>query len=100
MNIAFTENLQRLIRQRVEQGQFPNEEAVVEEALKQFLVEEPFQGSPPAISAIDLREKRLPGPFIEDEICVAPVDLTRPGKEIGCSYLHGSTRQPTLFPGE
>lgn len=100
MNIAFTDDLQRLIRKRVEEGQFPSEEAVVEEALQRFLIEEPFQGGPPVSSATDLLEQRLPGPFLEDQICVAPVNLPRPGREIDCSYLHSATRQPTLFPGE
>ena len=34
MSIALTDDLQRLLRKKVENGQFPNEEAVVEEALR------------------------------------------------------------------
>ena len=41
MNIALTDDLQRLLKRKVENGQFPNEEAVVEEALRLFLIEEP-----------------------------------------------------------
>lgn len=100
MNIALTEKIQRLVRKRVENGQFPNEEAVVEAALKRFLIEEAFQGSPPTGSAADTLKERLPGPFIEDQMTLAPVDLPRPGREISCSYLHGATRSPSLFPGE
>ncbi len=41
MNIALTDDLQRLLRKKVENGQFPNEEAVIEQALSLFLTEEP-----------------------------------------------------------
>ena len=51
MNIALTDDLQRLLRKKVENGQFPNEEAVVEQALRLFLVEEPDNGQPLASSA-------------------------------------------------
>ena len=44
MNIALTDDLQRRLRKKVENGQFPNEEAVVEEALRLFLIEEPKIG--------------------------------------------------------
>ena len=100
MNITLTENLQRLVRKKVENGQFPSEEAVVKEALMRFLIEEPSQGRPQTSSATEILEERLPGPFIEDEMALAPVELARPGREIACSYLHDTTRQPTLFPGE
>src|SRR5208337_3041049 len=100
MNIALTDDLRRLLRKKVENGQFPNEEAVVKEALIRSLIEEPSQGKPQKSSATEILEVRLPGPFIEDETALAPVDLPRPGRETACSYLHGTTRQPTLFPGE
>ena len=47
MNIALTDDLQRLLKKKVENGQFPNEEAVVEEALRLFLIGEPNFGQPP-----------------------------------------------------
>ncbi len=50
MNIALTDDLQRLLRMKVENGQFPNEEAVVERALRLFLVPEPAQGPSPMSS--------------------------------------------------
>ena len=53
MNIALTDDLQRLLRKKVENGQFPNEEAVVEEALRLFLIEEPDNGQPPMSSATE-----------------------------------------------
>jgi Arc/MetJ-type ribon-helix-helix transcriptional regulator len=43
MNIALTDDLQRLLRKQVEDGQFPNEQAVVERALTLFLIEKPDQ---------------------------------------------------------
>jgi Arc/MetJ-type ribon-helix-helix transcriptional regulator len=100
MNIALTDDLQRLLRKRVENGQFANEEAVVEEALKCFLIQEPSQGRSQTSFATEIPEERLPGPFIEDDTVVAPVDLPRHGQEIACSYIHDATRQPSLFPGE
>jgi Arc/MetJ-type ribon-helix-helix transcriptional regulator len=51
MNIALTEDLQRLLRKKVENGQFPNEQAVVEQALRLFLIEEPNQRQSPMSSA-------------------------------------------------
>src|SRR5438477_7399533 len=53
MNIALTDDLQRLLRKKVENGQFPNEQAVVEQALRLFLIEEPDQGQPPASSGTE-----------------------------------------------
>ncbi len=100
MNIALTDDLQRLLREKVENGQFPNEEAVVEEALKRFLIEESFQGSPRTSFATEILDERLPGPFIDDEMVLPPAELPRSGREITCSYLPDVTRQPNLFPGE
>src|SRR5207253_9634637 len=44
---------QRRLRKTVEDGQFPNEQAVVEQALRLFLIEEPDQGQPPTSSATE-----------------------------------------------
>ncbi|MGO9599163.1 MAG: hypothetical protein ACLP7Q_14335 [Isosphaeraceae bacterium] len=41
INITLTDDLQRLFRKKVDNGEFLNEEAVVEEALKCFLIQEP-----------------------------------------------------------
>src|SRR5262245_22454846 len=53
MNIALTDDLQRLLRKKVENGQFPNEQAVVEQALRLFLIEELDQGQTPMSAAIE-----------------------------------------------
>lgn len=100
MNIALTDDLQQLLRRKVETGQFPDEEAVVQEALKRFLVPEPSQGRTQPSPAPEAPERRLPGPFLEDEMALAPTELPRSGREIACAAPHDARRQPTLFPGE
>ena len=100
MNIALKDDLQRLLRKRVENGDFPNEEAVVEEALKSFLIQEPSRGPRQADTPTEILEVRVSGPFIEDQTALASVDLPRHGREIACPSLHDATRQPTLFPGD
>jgi Arc/MetJ-type ribon-helix-helix transcriptional regulator len=100
INIALTDDLQTLLRMKVDNGEFPNEEAVVEAALKCFLTQELRQGRRHPNSATEFPEERLPGPFIEDQASLAPVELPRPGREIARSYLHDAARQPNLFPGE
>ena len=47
MNIALTDDLERLLRKKVENGQFPNEEAVVEQALRLFLTRGAGPGTTP-----------------------------------------------------
>ena len=45
MNIALTDDLQRLLRRKIENGQFPDEEAVVREASEAaFSMRNRFQG--------------------------------------------------------
>jgi len=100
MIIGLTDDLQRLLRKKVENGQFPSEEAVVKEALRQFLIEKPFQGASRTSAATEILEERLPGPFTEDQTMLAPVELPRPGQEIACFFIRDASRQPDLFPGE
>ena len=45
-NIALSDDLQRLLKRKVESGQFPSAEAVVEEALRSYLIEEPDKEHP------------------------------------------------------
>jgi Arc/MetJ-type ribon-helix-helix transcriptional regulator len=100
MNVALTDDLQGLVRMKVENGQFPSEQAVIEEALRLFLIEKPDAEHPRASDASGQEKERQPGPFIEDEAAPAPGDLPRSGQEIACLYLHDVTRQPDLFPGD
>ena len=53
MNIALTLDIQRLLRKKVENGQFSNEEAVIEAALRHFLLEDPGNEQPPMRSATE-----------------------------------------------
>jgi Arc/MetJ-type ribon-helix-helix transcriptional regulator len=100
INIALKDDLERLLRMKVENGEFPNEEAVVTEALKCFLIQEASRGGPMISTPPEELEGRQPGPFIEDDTALAPVELPRPGRKIGCNYLHDATRLPNFFPGE
>lgn len=100
MNIALKDDLQQLLRKKVENGEFPNGEAVVEAALKCFLIQEPSRERRQASSPSRTLEARLPGPFIEDQTALTLVELPRHGREIACASLEDATRQPTLFPGE
>ena len=99
MNIALTEDLQRLLREKVENGQFPNEEAVVCEALRTFLTGEAHERTQTGTFA-QHQCRRTPGPFIEDEMVLPPMTLPRPGSEVACSCLIDATRLPDRFPGE
>jgi Arc/MetJ-type ribon-helix-helix transcriptional regulator len=97
MNVALTDDLQRLLREKVENGPFPSEEAVVREALRVFLTEE-AQSGPQASSTTEVQEQRTPGPFLEDEMVLPPVTIPRPGQEAPCSCLDGIARLPDRFP--
>ncbi len=100
MNVALTDDLERLLRKMVEDGQFPNEEAVVQQALRWFLVEDPAQGSPQKSFATEIQEERLPGPFIVDDTALGAFELPRDGREMtGCTLLE-PMRLPDRFPGE
>jgi Arc/MetJ-type ribon-helix-helix transcriptional regulator len=73
MNVVLTDALQRLLRSKVENGDFPNEEAVVEEAVRCFLAQEPSQGHRQGNASTEVVQVRLPGPFLEDQTTLAPV---------------------------
>ncbi len=57
MNIALSDDLERLLRKKVENGQFPNKEAVVEQALRLFLLEEPDLGQASMTSVTALEKQ-------------------------------------------
>ncbi len=50
--------------------------------------------------AMKIREERLPGPFLEDEMTGAPVDLPRPGPSVPRSCVWDAVRHPDLAYGE
>jgi Arc/MetJ-type ribon-helix-helix transcriptional regulator len=100
MNFALTGDLERLLRKMVEDGRFPNEEAVVQQALRSFLVEDPAQGVsqkrlPPAI-----QEERQPGVLIEDDTALGAFEIPRDGRELTSPRLLEPMRLPDRFPGE
>jgi Arc/MetJ-type ribon-helix-helix transcriptional regulator len=99
MNIALTDDLRRLLRKKVENGQFPDEAAVVREALRTYLTGDP-QGRPQTGAVAQPQDQRTPGPFIEDEMVLPPMTLPRPGSEVAGPCLDDATRLPDRFPGE
>ena len=85
VNIALTDDLQRLVRKKIENGQFPNEQAVVEQALRLFLIKEPDQPPTPLSSATELEtendEQARPWrgvyalEFFEEVLFTKPIDI-------------------------
>jgi len=100
MSIVLTDDLQQLLSNKVANGQFPDEEAVVKEALRQFLFGELLQGRPPTCNAPEIQMERLPGPFLEDESVVAPADLLVPDRGIARTTVDAARRLPDRLPGE
>ena len=98
MNISLTDELKDFVQKKVASGAFPSEEAVINAALKQFLLSAELAAPP--IGATGLCDERLPGPFLEDEAIPAPMDLPRPGQVVARTYLRDKSRSPDLFPGE
>ena len=99
MNIALTDDLQRLLRRKVENGQFPDEEAVVREAVRIYLTRDARE-RPQTDRAAQGPEQRTPGPFLADDMVLPPVTLPRSGAEGVCSCRDDATRLPDRFPGE
>ena len=99
MNIALTNELQRLLRRKVENGQFPDEEAVVREAVRIYLTGE-AQVLPRTNTGAQAPEQRTPGPFLADDMVLPPVTLPRSGVEGTCPCRDDATRWPDRFPGE
>jgi Arc/MetJ-type ribon-helix-helix transcriptional regulator len=100
-HVVLPDDLQRVLISKVDSGQFPSQEAVVEEALRSFLVEGPARDAPGRDRATEPRPERLPSPFILDEWVFGPGDIPRSGgRRVRCRFLHDTTRWPDRFPGE
>jgi hypothetical protein len=100
-NITLSDDLQRLLISKVESGQFASPEALVEEALRSFLIERPAPEAPERDRAAEPQPERLPSPFILDEWAFGPGDIPRrPGREVDCVFLRGEKRRPDRYPGE
>jgi Arc/MetJ-type ribon-helix-helix transcriptional regulator len=100
-DVVLPDDLQRALISKVESGQFPSKGAVIEQALRSFLIEESAQETPERDGATESQSERLPSPFILDEWVFGPGDIPRSGgRRVGCRFLHGETRWPDRFPGE
>jgi hypothetical protein len=100
-NFVLPDDLQQALISRVESGQFASQEALIEEALRWFLIEEPTQETPEKDRATEPRPRREPGPFILDEWAFGPGDIPRgPSRTVGCVFLRDKKRWPDRFPGE
>lgn len=99
-DLVLPEDLRQLLTSKVESGQYPSKNALIEEALRSFLVERPGQEDQEGIEATRSQSTREPSPFIEDEGVFGPGDIPRTGQKIGCRFLDHPTRWPDRFPGE
>ena len=98
-DVVLPDDLQRALISKVQSGQFPSKGAVIEQALRSFLVEEPAQDDPEGDRAT--KPERLPSPFILDEWAFGPGDIPRSGgQKVRCRFLRDEIRWPDLFPGE
>ncbi len=100
-HVVLSDDLQRALISKVESGEFPSLEALVEAALRWFLIEKPAREASERDRAAEPRPGRLPSPFILDEWTFGPGDIPRSGgRKVGCRFLHGEKRWPDRFPGE
>ena len=100
-DVVLPDDLQRALISKVESGQFPSKGAVIEKALRSFLIGEPAEEAPEEDRATEPRPKREPSPFILDEWAFGPGDIPRrPGREVDCVFLRGEKRRPDRYPGE
>lgn len=100
-HITLPDEIQRLLRSRVESGQFPSQEALIEAALRSFLAVEPARKVPEIDHGTEPQPKRLPSPFIRDGSTFGPGDIPRrPGREVDSVFLRGEKRRPDRYPGE
>jgi Arc/MetJ-type ribon-helix-helix transcriptional regulator len=100
-HVVLPDDLQRALISKVESGQFPSQEALVEEALRSFLIERPAREDAEKGRATEPQPERLPSPFILDEWAFGPGDIPRrSGREVDCVFLRGEKRRPDRHPGE
>jgi Arc/MetJ-type ribon-helix-helix transcriptional regulator len=100
-DVALPDDLQRALISKVESGQFPSYAALVEAALRWFLIERPAREAPETDRATEPQPKRLSSPFILDDWAFGPGDIPRSGgQSVGCRFLRGEKRLPDRYPGE
>jgi Arc/MetJ-type ribon-helix-helix transcriptional regulator len=100
-DVVLPDDLQRALISKVESGQFPSKGAIIEKALRSFLIEEHAREAPDGDRATEPQPERLPSPFILDEWVFGPGDIPRSGgQRVRCRFLRDETRWPDRFPGE
>ena len=100
-DVILPDDLQRALISRMESGQFASQEALIEEALRSFLIGKPAQESPEEDRATEPQPGRRPSPFILDEGTFGPGDIPRSGgQKVRCRFLPEEQRWPDRFPGE
>lgn len=100
-DVVLPDDLQRALISKVESGQFPSHAALVEAALRRFLIEKPAREDPEWSRATEPQPECLPGRFILDDWAFGPGDIPRgPGRSVGCIFLRDEKRWPDRFPGE
>lgn len=97
MDVTLENDLKSWVEQKVQSGEFPTEQAVVEAALRQFRSSDRDGGTATMPAQ---QRSRAPGPFLPDDALGAPCDLPRPGRARSVGVRSGSSRLPDLFPGE
>jgi hypothetical protein len=100
-DVVLPDDLQRALISKLESGQYPSKGALIEQALRSFLIEEPAQEAPEKDRATEPRPKREPSPFILDEWVFGPGDIPRSGgRTVRCRFLRDEKRRPDCYPGE
>jgi Arc/MetJ-type ribon-helix-helix transcriptional regulator len=99
--VVLPDDLHRALISRVESGQFPSIEVLIEEALRWFLIERPARETAERERATEPQPERPPSPFILDAWAFGPGDIPRrPSREIDCVFLRDEKRRPDRYPGE
>jgi hypothetical protein len=100
-DVILPDDLQQALISRVERGQFPSPEALIEKALRWFLIERPAQEALETDRTTEPQPGRRPSPFILDEGTFGPGDIPRSGgQKVRCRFLPDEQRWPDRFPGE
>jgi Arc/MetJ-type ribon-helix-helix transcriptional regulator len=100
-DVVLPDDLQRALISKVESGQFSSVEALIEKALRWFLIDEPAREASERDRATEPQPRRLPSPFVLDEWAYGPGDIPRSGGgAVSCRFLRDEKRWPDRFPGE
>ncbi len=95
MNVTLTDEFRDFVRQKVESGEFPNEEAVLQEALRRFRRAEDPRVPPTRSSLRPTRSTTTQSPTVQREIQGKDVPSIEEVRRI-LSKVPGSWRRPSL----